>query len=253
MDLRHTIDTVRTARRGHDAARALLVAISGIDGAGKGWVADRIVEALRGDGLRVAKINADGWLRLPRHRFSETEPANHFYRYALRFDEMFTDVVLPLRDERSVFAEHDFVSETATDYERRWIAHRDVDVIVLEGIFLLKASYRGHADMTVWVDCSFETALDRAIARSQEGLDAERTIEAYERIYFPAQRIHFERDAPREHAGIIVCNDPRLETAVADASRSVSCSSDRRSARPMVAPIATSRSIARSRSNGSSA
>jgi uridine kinase len=82
--------------------------------------------------------------------------------------------------------------------------------VLLEGIYLLKRAYRAFYDLSFWIDCSFETALERAIARGQEGLPAEETVRAYRTIYFPAQEIHFERDRPQEGATGIVGNDPRL-------------------------------------------
>jgi uridine kinase len=36
------------------------------------------------------------------------------------------------------------------------------------------------------------------------------TIKAYDTIYFPAQKIHFERDHPQEAATMLMVNDPRL-------------------------------------------
>ncbi|MEQ8972980.1 MAG: hypothetical protein RIE73_21575 [Coleofasciculus sp. C1-SOL-03] len=60
------------------------------------------------------------------------------------------------------------------------------------------------------IDCSFETALERAITRSQEGLSPSETIQAYQAIYFPAQKIHFELDRPQRSAIARINNDPRL-------------------------------------------
>jgi uridine kinase len=64
-----------------------------------------------------------------------------------------------------------------------------------------------HFDFKIWIDCSFKTALERAVTRSQEGLSATQTIKAYNDIYFPAQRIHFEKDTPQKAADLIVAND----------------------------------------------
>jgi len=74
----------------------------------------------------------------------------------------------------------------------------------------LKRSLQRNYDLAIWIECSFETALERAIARAQEGLPPDDTIQAYRKIYFPAQEIHFERDGPRSAASIILRNDPRL-------------------------------------------
>ena len=57
------------------------------------------------------------------------------------------------------------------------------------------------------MECSFETALRRAIARGQEGLAAAETIAAYQNIYFPAQRVHLAEDDPRACADLVLEND----------------------------------------------
>ena len=78
----------------------------------------------------------------------------------------------------------------------------------VEGIFLFKQGLREYFDLRVWIDCSFSTALARALERRQEGLPPAATTAAYETIYFPAQRIHTELDNPRESADLIFDNDP---------------------------------------------
>lgn len=195
-------------------SRSVLVALTGIDGCGKGFVAARLAEALRRRDVRVAGLNVDGWLNLPRVRFGERDPAEHFYRHALRFDEMFDRLVLPLRDHRAVHVEVDHADETATAYVRRRYDLDDVDVVVLEGIYLLKRGLPSLYDVSVWIDCTFDTALERAIARGQEGLGADATIAAYRTIYFPAQEIHFARDAPRAAASARLVNDARLAGSI---------------------------------------
>jgi uridine kinase len=187
--------------------RALLVGISGIDAAGKGFVAARIAESLEKRGLNLAMINADGWLNLPHVRFRSQDPAKHFYENAIRFDEMFERVICPLRVTRNVNVESDFAEETATAFRKHRYAFRDIDIVLLEGIFLFKVAYRYHFDIAMWIDCSFSTALERAITRRQEGLPPAETVHAFETIYFPAQRIHLARDNPRDAADIVFAND----------------------------------------------
>jgi uridine kinase len=195
------------------AEQSVLAAISGIDGSGKGYITGQLAAGLARHGAKVANINIDGWLNLPTKRFSATEPAEHFYQHAIRFPEMFAQLVLPLKAHRSHRVVADFAEETATAYRPHQYQFDDVDIILLEGIFLLKRAHRRHFDIALWVDCSFETARERALRRGQEGLPADETIRAYETIYFPAQRIHFVRDDPRRAAHLIIPNDPRLTVA----------------------------------------
>src|SRR4029453_9775413 len=159
---------IQEARRNAPPARTLLVAVTGIDGAGKGFVASRIVPELRTGGLRAEPINIDGWLNLPGTRFNDSNPADHFYEHAIRFEELFTQLVLPLRDARLLRLEADFAEETATEYRRHVYEFTDLDVVALEGIYLLKRAFVGHYDLSVWIGCSFETAFERAAAGPQE-------------------------------------------------------------------------------------
>jgi uridine kinase len=186
---------------------AVLVGISGVDASGKGYLAAKIADHLQMKGLKVALIGTDAWLNLPRTRFNPDSLAEHFYEHALRFDEMFEQLIVPLRNNRSIELNANHNEQAASSYRKHRYEYHDIDVILLEGIFLLKHAYRHLFDLTAWVDCSFETALERAIARGQEGLPPAETIKEFETIYFPAQRIHLVRDNPREAADILLTND----------------------------------------------
>lgn len=187
--------------------RCLLVGVSGIDGCGKGYVARQLEARLALHGVTPAILNVDAWLNLPEKRFNQNDPADNFYENAIRFDQFFTQLVIPLRERRSVHLVADLTEETASQYRRHTYDFKDVSVILVEGIFLFKRQYRTRFDLAIWIDCSFPTALARAIDRAQEGLSAAKTIAAYETIYFPAQRIHLTHDNPREHADLIFEND----------------------------------------------
>lgn len=211
MKTRRVVEAITSKRNQTSPNRSLLVAISGIDGSGKGYISHRIVSQLSHARFRVASINIDGWLHLPDKRFSSQSPAEHFYEHGIRFREMFERLVLPLKQRRSHKIEAELTDATnASEYNRHLYLFEDVDVIVLEGIFLLKRAFRRYYDLAVWVDCTFQTALERAVKRSQEGLSAEQTISDYERIYFAAQRLHFARDNPRAAADLVINNDPRI-------------------------------------------
>ena len=73
---------------------------------------------------------------------------------------------------------------------------------------LLKGTLNSYT--TVWLCHTKLTPKYRdyvAIARSQEGLSPAETVNAYQTIYFPAQKIHFERDCPQTAATAIIQND----------------------------------------------
>jgi uridine kinase len=187
--------------------RAVLVGVSGIDGSGKGFVTAQLVGALRGKSLNLALISADDWLNVPKVYLNPENYAEHFYRHAIRFNEMFARLITPLRDHRCVDVLADCGNAKATSHHKHRYVFQNIDVVMLEGIFLFKRSYREYFDLKVWVECSNETALKRAIARGQEGLPPSETQHAFETIYFLAQRIHIDRDHPRTTADLILHND----------------------------------------------
>lgn len=211
MTTLHTVvNEILDARRSISDERSVLIAISGIDASGKGYFTERLVGALQTIGVRAVSINVDAWLSLPDKRFGASDLPVNYYHNAIRFEEMFAQTVFPLRDSRSWRVEINFADETSTEYCRRTMEFEDVDVIVLEGIYLLKRGFQAYYDRCIWIECGFETALERAISRGQEGLPPEETIRDYQTIYVPAQEIHFQRDNPKGVANLIVNNDERL-------------------------------------------
>jgi uridine kinase len=187
--------------------RAMTIGISGIDASGKGYVSSRLASQLQHAGRRVALIEADGWLNLPDVRFSRSNAGEHFYHHALRLEEMFKQLLLPLKENREVEITTDFAEETAVQFRRHSYVFKNVDIVLLEGIFIFKREYIHHFDLKIWIECSFETALQRAIARGQEDLSPADTVAAYETIYFPAQRYHIDVDDPIAAADMIYSNE----------------------------------------------
>ena len=210
VDMDKLVATIVSRRATVPENRSLLVGISGIDGSGKGYVTCQLVTRLALNSIAAANINVDGWLNLPDQRFNPNEPAKHFYENAIRFNELFGELVIPLRNQRSISLVADFAEETAKTYRKHTYCFKNVDVLLVEGIFLFKRDYRELFDLTIWIECSFPTALARALERKQEGLSPAETIRAYDTIYFPAQKIHQDKDHPRLLADLIFDNDPYL-------------------------------------------
>ena len=207
MNLEPIIEIILTKRRKMPEERSLLAGISGIDASGKGLVTTKLAEQIRQKGLKVAVINVDGWLNLPHIRFNPQNAAQNFYENALRLEEMFERLVLPLKESRSLSLTADFAEETAAEYRKHEYFYKDIDIILLEGIFLFKNEFVKHFDARFWIECFFETALRRAVRRAQENLSPADTVRAYESIYFPAQRMHFRRDRPQDSADLIWFNN----------------------------------------------
>jgi uridine kinase len=205
--LDEVVARIVSKRKALTERRCLLVGVSGIDASGKGFVTRQLEAHLKQHSIATANVNIDGWLNLPTKRFSPIEPGQHFYENSIRFDELFDQLILPLRDNGCIELIADFTDETAENYRQHTYSFQNIAVVLVEGIFLLKRKYRKLFDLAIWTDCSFSTALRRALERAQEGLSRTETTRAYETIYFPAQKIHLQLDRPRESADLRINND----------------------------------------------
>ncbi len=188
--------------------RAALVLVSGIDASGKGWASERLDTGLTAAGLRVARIGIDPWLNPPAVRERPRGSADrgpHFYAHAFDFDRLFSTVIDPLARDGTIDLTVPLGGQFGTPRPHRYLFN-DVDVVLAEGIFLLRRGLAERADMRVWIDCPFEVALARAVARNQEGLSADDIRHEYDTMYFAAQRHHLALDRPADAADVIFLN-----------------------------------------------
>jgi uridine kinase len=209
-NIRDVADSIaELARTRPRSERAPLVAVSGIDASGKGFVAGRLTNDLAGRGLNVALLHLDPWHYPQSVRLAAVNPGAHFYHHAFRWDELFHSLVEPLRRDRAIRLTATLIEIARDEYYAHTFTFTDVDIVLLEGIFLLRRDLRARYDLAWWVECSFETAMQRAIARNQEGLPEAELVADFARIYFPAQRHHFAVDDPIASADGILLNDER--------------------------------------------
>src|SRR5688572_10895220 len=118
-DLSNALALIQFKRSEVPTSKGILVGVTGIDGCGKGYLTRMILSELQRLGFKAVGINIDGWLNLPHKRFSKTYPAEHFYEHAIRFDEMFQQLVLSLKQNRQHRVVADFAEETATEYRKQ--------------------------------------------------------------------------------------------------------------------------------------
>lgn len=196
------LDLARRRRR-----TALLVAISGVDGSGKTHLAQLLAERLRRWGVSVAPIGIDPWQNPQTIRFASFDPGAHFYRHAIRFDDLFAQVVDPLVANRSLELETRVIRTDADAWEPLVYAYHDIKVVLLEGIFLFRRDLLHRYDLRIWVDCSLETALRRALERNAENRAVEALRADYDCIYHAAQRVHFALDDPRAASDLLLDNE----------------------------------------------
>lgn len=147
----------------HRHSRVFTVAVSGIDASGKGYITELVEQELQRSGYTTALIHTDPWQHPLAVRLNPENPAHTIYDSIFRWDDFFNQLVVPLQQKRSLYLETTGIHSHADIYYPIVYDFSQIDILLVEGILLLKQDYLSHYDCTIWIDCSFEKGLLRAI------------------------------------------------------------------------------------------
>ena len=155
----------------------VLVAIDGVDAAGKTVFADELAGLLRVRGRAVARVSVDDFLRPPedRHRRGRHSPSGYFLD---SFDyDLLRRVILEPR--------------------------RPGTVLVVDGIFVHRDELADLWQLSIYLDVPFDVSVARMAARDDISPDPG---DALVRRYVDGQRLYLERCHPRGRADIVIDN-----------------------------------------------
>lgn len=155
--------TVETIARRRLSGRPFLIAIDGIDGAGKTTFADELAQRLLGLGVRVVRSTVDSFHhpRTVRHRRGATSPVG-FYFDSHDLDALRDRLLVPFRrgaGSSVVTAVFDEPTDAAIDAEPRAVGADDV--LLFDGIFVQRPELREFWDLVVFLDAAQRVNLQR--------------------------------------------------------------------------------------------
>ncbi|MGA7147624.1 MAG: uridine kinase [Microbacterium sp.] len=195
-------------RRSYPAGR-VVVAIDGIDGAGKTTFADGLAEVFAEEGAAVYRASIDGFHRPRAERYAQgrTSPEG-YYRDSYDYATFRRALLDPFRDGAQTagatgfqLAAFDVLRDSPV--ESQWVtAPRDA-VLVIDGIFLHRPELRGLWDWSVWLDVPEAAACARLALR--DGSDPDPRAAANAR-YRDGQALYLHEARPELAASVVVDN-----------------------------------------------
>jgi uridine kinase len=209
-DIPSLVKKVMNAFAHHDRETAFTVAISGIDASGKGYTCKLLQEESEKMGYNVANINIDPWQNPIPIRLQNENAAENFYRNVFRWKDVFSKLLIPLKSKRSIHLQANLIRSDADECYNYTYQYENIDFLLIDAILLFQEKYTQFYDYKIWIDCSFETGLRRALQRNVEKLDEETLIHDYNTYYYPAQQYHLKKDRPINFSDVIYCNDESL-------------------------------------------
>lgn len=181
--------------------RPALVAVDGVDGAGKTVLANDLATVLTGRGDRVVRVGIDGFHRPRRERYARgrTSPEGYFLD-SFDLDAFCRCVVEPVR------AGSGQLRTAAFDHRADApVTGARVDVVgvvvVVDGVFLQRDELRDAWDLAVFLRAPFEAAYSRMGRRDGTPTDAEHPAN---RRYLEGQRLYLRQCRPEERADVVL-------------------------------------------------
>ncbi|MCC9203626.1 uridine kinase [Arthrobacter sp. zg-Y769] len=154
----------------------LLVAVDGVDGAGKTTFADELASALHGtDGgaaRQILRVTIDDFhnVRSVRYRHGRRSPEG-FWRDSYNLDQFRQYVLVPLSSGAEKFRSqgHDLATDALLDPEPV-LAAPDA-VVLIDGLFLHREELREYWDFSVFLDVPFDVTASRMAVRDGPAME----------------------------------------------------------------------------------
>jgi len=181
------------------------VAINGVDGSGKSYMANALAEALMQRGERVIQSSVDFFHnpRSVRHAKGRESPEG-FYRDSFNTEVLKTRPLEPLGPggSRIYKVRHfDYRIDHTVDADAE--TARDGDVLVFDGIFLFTPELAPFWDIKVFLEVPFKETFRRMMMR--DGSDPDEQA-ASNRRYRLGQQLYLDECRPAELADIVIDN-----------------------------------------------
>jgi len=182
-----------------------IVAIDGVDAAGKSILTGELAEELRDRGILVSEASIDGYhkpraVRMVRGRDSP----EGFYRDSFNLESLRKHLLNPFR-AGGEYRLHMFDHRVDSPDPSMLYEFKPGTVLVFDGVFSLRPELRRYWDLTIYLSITEEESVRRGVERDPG--DKEELCRRYKTRYIPGQRLYKAEAKPEETADMVVDNN----------------------------------------------
>lgn len=191
-------------------SKAKLIAIDGVDAAGKTSFAKDLAENLRALNKEVLVVSIDSFHQPKSYRYRLGEDsADGFFYDSYQYSYFIENCIAPLKSGLEKIAIKCFNLEN----DKEEIKVTDVEsetIVIVEGIFLHRDELFQIWDYSIFLDVSVETSLERNLKRSlavNANLDIEGYKDRFYKRYKAGQELYFSKCSPKFRAKFVLDNN----------------------------------------------
>lgn len=178
--------------------KPLLVAVDGIDTAGKTILADHLASRLTGSACRPVRVSLDHFLnpRSIRYRRGELSPEGYFLD-SFDYGQFIQNVISPAKVNGG------WIISSLESEDRIPIAADTI--IIVDGVFLHRDELYSFWDFSIYLEITFETMLKRALVRDLAIFGSREEVEKrYRARYIPGQSLYIQQCHPAARASMVI-------------------------------------------------
>jgi uridine kinase len=193
--------------------RPLLVAIDGVDAAGKSTLAIELANKLQEHKVEVIEASIDGFHnpRVVRYRRG-ADSAEGYYLDSFNLAALKLLLLDPLKtgNLRYKLKTFDYTIDKAIAYP--YLIANPNSILIFDGVFTHRKELREYWDFSIYLHIDEEECLRRGIARNSG--DNEEIKRRYLCRYIKGQRIYHIDSEPMKHADIIIDNNDPINPKI---------------------------------------
>jgi uridine kinase len=184
--------------------RIQMVAIDGVDGAGKTVFANEVAALLESFGRPIIRASVDGFhnIREIRYRLGKDSPEG-FYQDSYNYLELKNVLLNPLIQNRKYITAI-FDVETNSTVEVVPKSANLHSILIFDGIFLHRPELREYWDFSIFLNVDFEVSIPRG---AQRGAGSPDIYASSNKRYIEGQRIYLAQNCPSQYASLTIDNN----------------------------------------------
>jgi uridine kinase len=183
-------------------AKAYVIGVNGIDGAGKTQFAESLEAYLNTKGYQTQLLRLDDFHNPRAIRYAGKDQADNYYNKSFNTNLIVEKLLNPISKKKPVLLTLKALDPDTDKYEiiRTYNINRKT-IVIFEGVFLFREKLATFIDYKVFLDIPLEESKRRAIIR-----DPEAVLKKYDVKYLPAQVKYLKKYPPAKKADMIIDN-----------------------------------------------